>query len=149
MAHPYDERTSFDLFLGAAAVAKFLDLDGNGTEDAGLYDQVREDADRVIDARLAAKYSVPFGTVPSLVRTISNHVTAALLLSKRHPTSPDAEYYMGLANELMDGLLTGKYQLPGATLASAGAGEVGLAYAPSTDPVFGLDDDDEDKTAEW
>ncbi len=149
MAHPYNDRTALEALLGTTVVAALLDRDQSGAEDTGVYTAARERADRKIDGRLAQRYGVPFVTTPDLVATISDHLTAADLLAQAHAESQDVRYHKKEAEDLLVGILAGKYDLPGAALVEAESGSI-LVSVDSADPQFsGRDDDDDSRMSGW
>ena len=159
MAHPYGERNDLDNLLGDLLVAQLLDLNKDGAEDAGVYDAVREEADAEIDSCLGQKYVVPFNrttapTVPDIIRVISNYLSAALLLAKRHQSAEQVTFYAGRATRLIEQIQQGKKTViyadgEEAALVDSSSAAIGLHYTSGT-PVFGgVDDDGNDRMSGW
>jgi phage gp36-like protein len=67
--HPYHTRASIaSADIPPSFLLDALDDDRDGEEDAGLYDQLAENASAEVDGYLGGRYTVPFtGTVPPLV----------------------------------------------------------------------------------
>lgn len=64
---PYVTQADPLTYFSAQAVIKFLDDDGDGVPDNGLFDQIVQDASMEVDGRLNQTYTVPF-TDPAPVK---------------------------------------------------------------------------------
>ena len=147
MAHPYSTRETLNTLLGDVLVVKLLDLNKDGNEDAGVYDAVREEADREIDSCLAKYFAVPFGrasddTAPDQIKTLSDQVTAGFLLAKRHKSAEEVKFYLDRANETIKQLIAGTKELlyadTGETAERTDADDRPAGFKKaSTDPKFG------------
>lgn len=151
MAHPYGTDANMETLLGEARFDALCLMTGSQTPEA-VYAQSREDADGEIDAALAQAYSVPFSTVPGLITTISNNLTAAYLYRKRHPQGEDYKTYRDEAEQLLERILAGTYELPGATKVPANEGAMGVARleVDGAEPMFaGTDENGDDRMQDW
>lgn len=159
MAHPYGTRDDLDLLLGDLLVVNLLDLNKDGDEDAGVYAAVREEADAEIDSCLGQRYVVPFDrttapTVPDIIKVVSNYLTAALLLAKRHQSAEQVKFYGDRASALVAQIQSGAKVViyadgEEAARVAASSSAVGLKRLGGT-PVFGgVDDDGVDRMGRW
>lgn len=58
---PYVSQNDLLTYFSAQAVTKFLDDNGDGNPDPGLFAQIVADASMEVDGRLSQTYQVPFG----------------------------------------------------------------------------------------
>lgn len=64
----YFSRTQVSAKIPPQYLIEALDDDGDGVEDAGLWDAVADDACQQVNAILGQRYSVPFtGSIPAIV----------------------------------------------------------------------------------
>jgi phage gp36-like protein len=149
MAHPYTSDAQIENHMGTDLQVALATLDST-TDAVDVLADAREDAENEIDAALAQVYTVPFATTPStpgVVVTMAKALTAHYLLLKRHPKL--AKGYRENADRLLERLLSGDYEIPGAARVDASEGTVGIAVS-ATEPAFvGLDDDGEDRMGDW
>lgn len=99
MAHPYctqSGKTDGDIMPARMSLVQLTHLtcetDDPDDIDQDVIDTAIEDADAIIDGYCAMKYSVPFATVPSRVKTGSAKIAAYNLFEKRASSvgMPDA-----------------------------------------------------------
>lgn len=144
MASPYTTKTAIGNLLGVEVRDMLADFDEDGAADAGIVDDAITRGDRKIDAMLGRRYVVPFDSLPDtpgLVQTASAHLAAVELFAQSHSDGIDLDYHRREARELLEGILSGKYALPGATLLPADE-RVGLFLVDAAAPVFGGIDPD-------
>lgn len=155
MAHPYDTRAGLDAVAGGGqSTAIVFDLNGDGVEDAGTYEAFREQADAEIDARLAQKFSTPFGTLSttdaSLIATISNNLTIGHAYGEQlHPGDPKSRYHIARAESLLERLLDGTFDLPSAAKVAAGTGRRALSYDADEPTCAGRDSSGKSRMSSW
>lgn len=62
---------------------------GSGIIDADVVTRAIADADQVIDGYLGSRYSLPFTTVPGILRTLSVDIAISNLYARRRDTIPE------------------------------------------------------------
>lgn len=153
MAHPYTTSTIMEEVAGTALVQKLGDFaNDDDLADANVLAGVIERADNEIDARLGKRYTVPFAAQPStpgIIADISSHLALYQLISQRHPGNSAAEFHRDQALELLEGLLSGEFTVPGASEVDADDAAVGLSYDAGTNVFQGRDSDDADRMGQW
>jgi phage gp36-like protein len=153
VAHPYSTVEQLRAQEGAARALALIDFDEDGSEDVGVaatgnvapIDAAIADADDEIDARLGARYSVPFASLtstPRQVTKLSVTGTLAQLYERLAPDSADAKKYRKEFDESCERYRTGDWVIPGATLLDS-EDRYRSVTVESTSPVFaGREDDD-------
>lgn len=98
----YCTRADIETLIPPPALVDGLDDDGDGTEDAGLLADIIEVQANRVDAALAGRYTVPFTTVPALVRQATIIFVAHAIYARR-PTA-DKNPFAARAKELEERL---------------------------------------------
>lgn len=149
--HPYGSEALLDSYIGTT-LENALSTRDSTTTAADTLAECREKADNEIDAAFAQVYEVPFATYPStpgIVKDISDYLTLVHLL-ERHPDL--AKIYQDKADKLIERIVSGVYEIPGAAKVDASEGSVGLARLEDdgATPLFaGTDDDGDDRMGGW
>jgi phage gp36-like protein len=94
---PYHTKASVTADVPAAFLLEALDDNRDGTEDAGLYDQLAANASESVDAYLGGRFAVPFTTdIPPLAITASRIFCLESLYGRRgysKDTDPPNPWY--------------------------------------------------------
>lgn len=86
----YCTQADIEKQLPPAQVIQLADDDGDGVADSGVVSDCITRADDEINAYAATRYTVPFTTVPALIRTISVDLAIWNLHKRRGLTERDA-----------------------------------------------------------
>jgi hypothetical protein len=124
------------------------------SEGSISFTQMIADADAEIDARLRQRYLTPFAQLadapatPALIQTISRYMVCANLYARHRPEQPHAMYFASKAEQLLDGLLDGRFEIA-AALQPSSAQARGFRVKRS-DPVFaGVDVYGKQRIRDW
>ena len=152
MPQPYGTRLQLDRLLGSTLVQALANRHGATSVDA-TYTQARADADAEIDAALAPLYVIatfdPANNEDQAVLTrISNDLTAARLFQARHAEGVDIQSYLDSADRVLDRIVRGVYDVPGATKRSGEEASAGVASS-TRHMTTGVDADGCDLMSEW
>ena len=114
----YSEYTDLIESCPEATLIQLTDDAGIGTVDAGKVTRAIADADALIDSFCNATYSVPFETVPNIVRSWSVVIAIYKLYGRRKgaPKTRMGEYDTVMT--LMQKVQTGSISIEGASLAT-------------------------------
>jgi phage gp36-like protein len=151
MAHPYGTQAELENRLGPDLRRRLSEREGGNV--ANVLAAAREDADRLIDAALGQRYSVPFESAPDtpdVINTLSNMLAAANLLLWKFPQSELRTELEKKAAEILEALRTGDSEVGGSAVpVPSTSGASGLAYS-GAEPVFaGLTSQGRDRTGGW
>ena len=95
---PYVQQSDLLTYFSAQAVIKFLDDDGDGSPDAGLLEQIVQDASMEVDGRLNQTYTVPFADpAPVKVRAAALVFTCEAFYQRRN-VPPDRNPFTARAD---------------------------------------------------
>ena len=124
------------------------------SEGSISFSQMIADADAEIDARLRQRYITPFAQLtdtpatPALVQTISRYMVCANLYARHRPEQPHAMFFGSKAEQLLDGLLDGRFEIDAPQQPSS-AQRRGFRVKNS-DPVFaGVNADGQQRVKDW
>lgn len=87
----YCTLTDIEKQLPPEDVIGLTDDDGNGVADEGIVEQAIADADALIDAYCSGRYSVPFSTVPAMIRACSVDIAIFHLYARRRGVTEKRE----------------------------------------------------------
>lgn len=129
MSAPYTTVAALRALEGAARALALLDYDEDGSEDAGdtstgsvsPFSAVGTETDTEIDARLGARYSVPFASLtstPDQVQQLAKWGRLAELYERLEPDGADAKKWRKRFNDALDAYAKGTWVIVGATLIS-------------------------------
>jgi phage gp36-like protein len=143
MATAYTKETDIEAAnVGGTRLDVLLDREGDGTVDTGVLDAAIAEAGAIIDARLDQRYATPFAAItdtpdtPDIIQVIARHLVLAELYSFVEPENGrDAARHFKKADDLLSGLLDGRFDIPGATRQTAAKGRTPIVYDAGT-PVF-------------
>ena len=136
----YSSEAALQEFLGADLVSALGGLSGSTASD--VITRALEDAYTELDAALGQTYTVPFAAYPStprIIHQLANLLGAYYLLLKRHPAAEETKAFRARADDLIEALQKGTYEVPGASKVAADKGARG-AKVVAADPVFGGQD---------
>ena len=146
MAHPYTTRARLDALIRPRRMVALLDVDQNGAEDFGVFDDVIERAANQVDADLARYYVVPFDAVsaspatPGIVSDLCDYAAAVLLFELGGaPASEDAKNFLRRYEALLTRIRSGETAIPGATPVSASDAVVGAVFSYESPTTSGVD----------
>lgn len=143
MAHPYTTRARLDALIRPRRMVVLLDVDQDGSEDSGVFDDVIERAANQVDADLCRFYVVPFATSPStpgIVSDLTDYAAAVLLFELGGaPASEDAANFRRRYDALLERIRSGEAAIPGATEAAADEGVVAAVFSYESPVVSGTD----------
>lgn len=154
MSSPYSTVEQFRAEEGAARALALLDFDDDGVEDAGgtptggvsAIAQFIEDADTDIEARLGARYSIPFASLtstPKQVQKLSLWGALAQAYERLAPGGADAKKWRKKFDEAAENYRDGTWVIPGAPLLTDTAtANRPLAYESAGTSWSGRVDDD-------
>ena len=124
------------------------------SEGSISFAQLIADADAEIDARLRQRYLVPFAqladtpTTPQLIQTISRYMVSAALYARHRPEQPHAMYFGSKAEQLLEGLLDGRFEIDAPQQPSSAQAR-GFRVKRS-DPVFaGVNAEGKQRIRDW
>ncbi len=81
---PYVTKADLEGLIPPQFITEALDDDGDGVEDAGLWDKVAAQAGEAVDALLGQRFEVPFAApVPPLVSQAAKIFAASALYRRR------------------------------------------------------------------
>ena len=83
----YTTRAKVEGRVPPAFLVEALDDDADGSEDAGVFDQLVADASDEIDAYLEGRYALPLGSTPKLVSTAALFIVCEALYERRGYTA--------------------------------------------------------------
>lgn len=137
MTMPYSTVEQFRAEEGASRAIALLDSDDDGAEDAGDSDtgnvsaiaQFIEDADVDIEARLGARYALPFASLtgtPKQVQKLSLWGALAQAYERLAPGGEDAKKWRKRFDDAAEKYRTGAWVIPDAPLLS----DASTAYRP-------------------
>lgn len=146
MAHPYTTRARLDALIRPRRMVALLDVDQNGAEDFGVFDDVIERAANQVDADLARYYVVPFDAVttspatPGIVSDLCDYAAAVLLFELGGaPASEDAKNFLRRYEALLTRIRSGEASVPGATPVSSGSAVIGATISYADPTTSGVD----------
>ncbi len=84
----YCSQADLEQRLDPQVLRAVADDDQDGLADAAVLEAAIADAGALIDSRLRARYSVPFDSVPDLVRALAAAIAVYLLLTRRCDSAP-------------------------------------------------------------
>jgi phage gp36-like protein len=85
---PYVTKADLEGLIPPQFLLEALDDDGDGAEDAGLWDRVAAQAGEAVDALLGQRFAVPFASpLPALVSQAAKIFAASALYRRRGMTS--------------------------------------------------------------
>lgn len=119
-----------------------LDRDGDGTEDAGLLDELIAEAGDEINMRLAQRLGTPFADVtadpptPTEIQRIALWIVLADCYAWTEPDGRDATVYREKANATLTALADGTADIPSAPRVSASRARHVVSYETQADAVF-------------
>ncbi len=154
MTAPYSTVEMFRAEEGAARALELLDFDDDGAEDAGgsptggvaAIAQFIEDADTDIDARLGARYSVPFPSLtstPKQVQKLSLYGALAQAYERLAPGGNDAKKWRKRFDDAAENYRKGIWVIPDAALITdTSTAARPLAYESAGTTWAGRVDDD-------
>lgn len=144
MAHPYTTRARLDALIRPTRLVRLLDVDQDGLEDSGVFDDAIERAANLVDADLARVYVVPFATTPStpgIIADLTDYAAAVWLFrTGGAPNSADADAFQALYDGLLNGIRDGRRAVPGATPVDADSGIVGAVFDAEAPTFAGVDE---------
>ena len=155
MASPYSTVEQFRAEEGAGRALALLDHDQDDIEDAGgaytgsvsAIAEFIEDSDTDVDARLGAKYVVPFASLtstPKQVQKLSLYGALAQAYERLAAGGEDAKKWRKRFDDACENYRTGKWVIPSATLLDSDSALAARPFAyESAGTVFaGRVDDD-------
>lgn len=107
----YSTLTDLKLQLPETIVIELTDDANAGTVDEDVVTRAIEDADDEIDAYCRKSYTVPFTTVPNIIRKLSVDITIYNLYARRRSVPEAVETRYGDAIELLTRIKTGEVEL--------------------------------------
>lgn len=94
---------------GRDRLTELSDLDGNAQTNSVVLQRTRDEVDRWIDSFCQKQHTVPFSTVPLMIREISKYeVIFRLKVNRRMVTEEDTRLHeerLALLREIRDGLV--------------------------------------------
>lgn len=136
MAHPYTTRARLDRLIRPERLVYLLDVDRDGTEDTGVFDDAIERGANMVDAVLCTMYVVPFAGIadstptPGVVSDLCDYYTAELLFSMGGTAAADdAKWFAQRAKDLVASIISGRAAVPGATPVSTENGPVAAVFS--------------------
>jgi phage gp36-like protein len=115
---------------------RLTDDEDAGAVDADIVERAIADADEEIDSYLAARYALPFETVPNLVRRISVAIAICNLYGRRDVELPEGRKDEGdWARKTLDRLAKGAMTLDAPDPAADSSAGIGVTTSKS-DRVF-------------
>ncbi len=146
-------------YTDAAQVQNLIGVDlynaiVTASEGSISFAQMIADADAEINARLRQRYVTPFAQLtdtpatPALIQTISRYMVSGALYARHRPEQPHATYFIGKAEQLLEGLLEGRFEID-ADQQPSSAQARGFKVKRS-DPVFaGVDVYGKQRIRDW
>lgn len=153
MPTPYTTIAAVKLEFGEQLVDSLLDLNEDGSADAGALAARIADVDAEIDSRLGRRWPVPFADIgaspatPQIVQKISKYGLVVSLLRPRHPGETPREEYVAYKDEfekLITELLSGGV-IPGVAPLPPESSSRGFKAASVTPTFAGYDEYGEDR----
>ena len=144
MAHPYTTRARLDALMGPERLAYLLDIDRDGTEDAGVFADTIERAANLTDAALGAcNYPTPFNAItdttptPGIVSDYCDYLAAEMFSAYGgSPAADDAKWYAARADALRRDIASGRMVIPGVAITDGTRGSPSAAFGGAA-PTFG------------
>ncbi len=84
----YCTQADLEQRLDPQALRALADDDQDGLADTAVVEAAIADACALIDARLRARYSVPFDSAPEVIRAAAAAIAIYLLLTRRRDSAP-------------------------------------------------------------
>ncbi|MCX8036173.1 MAG: DUF1320 domain-containing protein [Candidatus Sumerlaeia bacterium] len=84
----YCTQADLEQRLDPQVLRALADDDQDGLADTAVIGAAIADAGALIDARLHARYSVPFDPAPEIIRAVAAALAIYLLLTRRHDSAP-------------------------------------------------------------
>lgn len=110
----YCTKTNLEQMFGAVVIRNLLDEDQSGVVDSdetGILTAAISSAEARINAKLAAKYSVPFDTAPDLIRDLAAQAAFYFLCLRAGRQIPQAVAVINHVDADLDELAKGKMSL--------------------------------------
>ncbi|MCA0447639.1 MAG: DUF1320 domain-containing protein [Bacteroidetes bacterium] len=79
----YTTQTDIEVLIPPDKLLELADDDNDGDVDAGILNPIIADVDGLIDGFCQAKYTVPFITVPAIIKSISKDLTCFRLYQRK------------------------------------------------------------------
>lgn len=142
MATAYTTEALVTKKIGAARLLALLDRDKDGDADDDVLDDAIDEAGAIIDSRLCQRLATPFAAIddatptPDVIQVIARHLVLAYLYEYVDAESADATTHFGKADTLLNEILAGNLDVPGASRQTAAKSRVVVSYTSST-PMFG------------
>jgi phage gp36-like protein len=135
----YCTQADIELAISDDVLTQLTDDDNAGSADAEVVAQAIATADAEIDGYCAAKYAVPFATVPAIVKALSIEISVYYLYKRRSvPEKIEKAYEKAIARlkDISRGLLTLGVDPPPAASTSADSAECNKT---ASDRIFTMD----------
>lgn len=97
--------------ISEADLIQLTDDDNAGVVDAGVVTRAIDDADAEINGHCGKQYSVPFSTVPPIIRKLSVDIAIYNLCARRGGAPEDRKERYDNAIKFLTGVATGKNAL--------------------------------------
>src|SRR3990167_2072302 len=106
---PYSTLTDMKKLIPETAIIQLTDDENTGSSDLARVDEAIAQSDAEIDSYCGGRYTVPFTTVPDIVKKISVDIAIYNLYSRRVEEIPEtrAERYKNAMRQL-EGIASGK-----------------------------------------
>jgi phage gp36-like protein len=115
-------KSAATLILWAGEEMAGTPLAGTGHASTAVTGAIITAADSIIDSKLGLRYSVPFSTVPEIIKTISMWIAMSMMCLRNLPSMPeDIQEGYNFAIGLLDNIAKGEAGL-GVTAAASSLG---------------------------